>query len=64
MYTNGDVYEGEWFDDEMAGQGTMVYGNQNKEEGSFHPKYVGTWRNNLREGYGVMVIRLLTAIYF
>jgi len=59
VFRNYDIYEGEWLDDRIAGQGTMVYGSYDPDEDTLKPKYVGMWRNNLREGFGVMVRNFL-----
>lgn len=55
MFNNGDIYDGEWFDDRMTGEGTMIYGDHHTSDTRVVPKYVGFWRNNLRDGYGTMV---------
>lgn len=44
IYTNGDIYEGEWKNGKRNGEGTMTY--QNKTS------YVGRWANDQINGYG------------
>lgn len=44
-YPNGDVYEGEWNEDKMHGDGTYVY----KKTGDI---YSGSWVNGKKQGYG------------
>ena len=44
IYTNGDIYEGEWKNGKRNGDGTMTY--QNKTS------YVGRWANDQINGYG------------
>ena len=57
MFKNYDIYDGEWLDDRIAGQGTMIYGSYGPdEEDNLKPRYIGSWRNNLREGFGMMVL--------
>lgn len=43
-YVNGDVYEGEWTDGAMHGQGTYTYADGDV--------YTGDWRNDKRHGKG------------
>ena len=57
-FKNGDIYEGEWRDDQIDGYGTMViagkaYGNM--EGGG---TYSGTWKDGLKHGQGIMVFYL------
>ena len=42
MYTNGDIYDGEWHEDKRPGQGKMRY-----VDGTY---YDGEWKNNLKDG--------------
>jgi len=44
QYHNGDVYEGQWNNDDKTGYGKMTY-----EDGD---NYEGQWRNNERDGKG------------
>ena len=43
-YVNGNVYDGNWKEDEANGSGTLTYYNGDL--------YVGNWSNNLRDGEG------------
>ena len=50
FYTNGDIYEGEWLDDELEGYGVRVNANGDKYEGHFkegksHGLYKETFAN-------------------
>lgn len=45
-YRNGDVYEGEWTDDQRSGQGTMAYSNEDV--------YAGEWACDQRHGFGIL----------
>ena len=40
----GDIYEGDWIDDERHGKGTLSMANGDV--------YQGEWRNNLKHGPG------------
>ncbi len=44
-YPNGDVYEGEWVDNKMQGEGTYTY----KKSGDI---YSGSWFDNKKHGQG------------
>jgi len=44
-YTNGDVYEGNWENNEKNGEGTMTYG----KDGDVHKKY----KNGVYEGHWI-----------
>ena len=44
FYADGELYEGEWVNDERDGYGIMYYSNGNI--------YIGEWKNNRREGKG------------
>ena len=44
FYDNGDIYEGEVFDDEFHGHGTYIWKDKSK--------YIGQWFKNLRHGKG------------
>jgi len=46
IYSNGDIYEGEWKDDQKHGRGTQSYWD---DSGS----YTGGWRNNVCHGVGI-----------
>jgi len=41
-------------DDIICGQGTMIYGSYSPDEDNLKPKYVGEWKNNMRDGFGIM----------
>ena len=45
IYSNNDVYEGEWKDDQKHGDGSFKSETEEWE-------YVGKWENNLRHGKG------------
>jgi len=45
VYPNGDIYEGEWGEDKMHGEGTYTY----KKSGDI---YSGTWASNKKNGEG------------
>lgn len=45
-YRNGDVYDGEWRDNQKCGQGVMRY--------SGGDIYSGEWVNDQRHGYGIL----------
>jgi hypothetical protein len=47
VQANGDVYEGEWSQDVMRGQGVMNYAD-------IKASYNGVWLNGVRHGYGVI----------
>ena len=54
-YKNGDVYDGEWKNNEKHGKGTMTYG----KDGDVHKKYIngvyeGDWINDQKWGKGKM----------
>jgi hypothetical protein len=44
-FDNGDVYIGEWLNDEMHGQATYIF-----KDGA---RWEGMWKNNQMNGYGV-----------
>mmetsp|Transcript_15842 Transcript_15842/g.23850 ORF Transcript_15842/g.23850 Transcript_15842/m.23850 type:complete len:231 (-) Transcript_15842:87-779(-) len=44
-YPNGDIYEGEWLDNKMHGEGTYIY----KKTGDI---YSGSWAANAKNGEG------------
>jgi len=54
IFLNYDIYDGEWLDDIICGQGTMIYGSYSPDEDNLKPKYVGEWKNNMRDGFGIM----------
>ncbi len=69
IFNNGDIYDGEWSNNEINGYGTMKYKNGNKYEGEWlngkkHGKgkcifdngdiYNGEWSNAKMDGYGTM----------
>ena len=56
VFKNCDIYDGEWLDDIICGQGTMIYGSYDPNVDSLKPKYTGEWKNNMRDGFGIMVI--------
>ena len=41
-YNNGDIYEGDWKNDEKEGKGTEYYNRDDQFKGD---KYVGDWKN-------------------
>lgn len=45
VYPNGDVYEGEWVDNKMHGEGTYTY----KKSGDI---YSGSWKDGIKSGDG------------
>jgi len=47
MYTSGDVYTGEWDDNQRHGQGKIVYKNK--------AVYEGSWVHDVRQGFGVLI---------
>ncbi|MDW7693693.1 hypothetical protein R9C00_02970 [Flammeovirgaceae bacterium SG7u.111] len=47
-WANGDIYEGEFVDGVIEGYGTYTFASHEKE------KYVGNWKNGVREGKGVV----------
>ena len=46
IYADGDIYEGNWEDDDKNGQGTMTYPDGNV--------YQGEWKNDLMHGQGTL----------
>lgn len=48
-YTNGDVYEGQWHQDQRHGHGFYAYGSTSPWVGD---RYEGAWRDDLMQGYG------------
>ena len=46
-YANGNIYEGQWVNDQRDGNGKMTYANGNI--------YEGQWKNNQRDGNGKMI---------
>jgi hypothetical protein len=47
QYSNGDVYEGQWKNDDRTGYGKLNYVSGNK--------YEGQWNNNERDGKGLFL---------
>ena len=45
IFTNGGIYEGEWFEGAMHGKGIYTFANGNI--------YVGEWLKGCMNGYGV-----------
>ncbi|UJR34845.1 hypothetical protein I4U23_027626 [Adineta vaga] len=67
LYTNGEKYQGEWFNDQTNGKGTSIFPNGNRYEGDEKngkrheygvcywangEKYEGTWSNDKMNGKG------------
>ena len=44
-YTDGSKYVGNWKNDQMHGQGTLI--------GFVEKKYIGEWNNDEKHGYGI-----------
>jgi hypothetical protein len=47
LYSNGDTYQGQWFEGKKQGQGTQFYNY-------FASVYQGEWKNDEKHGFGVM----------
>lgn len=47
QYSNGDVYEGQWKNDDKTGYAKMTYDNGDK--------YEGQWLRNERNGRGLIL---------
>lgn len=68
IWTSGDVYIGEWLNDQMHGRGCYVWADGDAYEGEYRHGmisgvgtmkdasgvYVGDWLNDLRHGFGKM----------
>ena len=52
LSSNGDYYEGEFFDGKKEGKGKKIYQNGNEYNG-FGNVYEGTWKNGKENGKGV-----------
>jgi hypothetical protein len=53
LYSNGDLYSGEWKNGNIEGEGTLTYGVENLELKS----YFGLWKANRKEGFGRLYYR-------
>eukprot|EP01006_Ploeotia_vitrea_P053660 TRINITY_DN67806_c2_g1_i1.p1 TRINITY_DN67806_c2_g1~~TRINITY_DN67806_c2_g1_i1.p1 ORF type:complete len:180 (+),score=29.11 TRINITY_DN67806_c2_g1_i1:331-870(+) len=64
---NGSVYEGDWLNDKLHGQGVVTFSSENRYEGEFKAgmrcgkgtytwksgaEYTGSWKNDTKHGHG------------
>ena len=46
-YNNGDIYDGNWLNDKIEGEGKIEYNNGDI--------YIGNFKNYLKEGKGILI---------